>query len=98
MLNIILYVLGAIAVLAAGVYFFMRREPVQSAADVAREQTSSEPTSELEQEEPTQEETSSESEPEQPTQEETQTESTQEETTPDNTDNTSSNDDENNNR
>mgnify|MGYP005697861437 CR=1 FL=1 len=27
MLNIILYILGAIAVIAAGIYFFMRREP-----------------------------------------------------------------------
>ena len=39
MLNIILYILGAIAVIAAGIYFFMRREPeAQSAADIARSQ------------------------------------------------------------
>ena len=39
MLNIILYILGAIAVIAAGIYFFMRREPDQSAADIARSQS-----------------------------------------------------------
>ena len=39
MLNIILYILGAIAVIAAGIYFFMRREPEQSAADIARSQS-----------------------------------------------------------
>ena len=44
--NIMLYILGAIAVIAAGIYFFMRREPVpQSAADIARAQ-SQEPTPE----------------------------------------------------
>ena len=42
--NIMLYILGAIAVIAAGIYFFMRREPApQSAADIARAQ-SQEPT------------------------------------------------------
>ena len=41
-----LYILGAIAVIAAGIYFFMRREPSpQSAADIARAQ-SQEPTPE----------------------------------------------------
>ena len=98
MLNIILYILGAIAVIAAGIYFFMRREPAPSAADIARDQSSSESTPEPQQEEPVQKETYSEPEPQQPAQEETQTESTQEETTSDNTDNSSSNDDENNNR
>ena len=40
-LNLILYILGAIAVIAAGAYFFMRREPeAQSAADVGRQQSS----------------------------------------------------------
>ena len=55
MLNIILYILGAIAVIAAGIYFFMRREP-QSAAEIARSQ-SREPTPEPQEEHPTQEET-----------------------------------------
>ena len=54
-LNIILYILGAIAVIAAGIYFFMRREPTpQSAADIARSQ-SQEPTP-VPQEEPVHEE------------------------------------------
>ena len=99
MLNIILYILGAIAVIAGGIYFFMRRESGQSAADIARSQ-SQESTPEPQVEEPSQEETYSESEPnpEQPAQEEIQTESTQEEATSDNIDNSSSNDDENNNR
>ena len=90
--NIMLYILGAIAVIAAGIYFFMRREPApQSAADIARAQ-SQEPTPEPQ------------SEPEQPVQEETPTETTQEETQPENTeqssntDQSSNNDDENNNR
>tara|TARA_A100001015_G_scaffold168475_1_gene187279 strand:+ start:17 stop:538 length:522 start_codon:yes stop_codon:yes gene_type:complete len=44
MLNIILYILGAIAVIAAGIYFFMRREPsTQSAADIARAQSQQDP-------------------------------------------------------
>ena len=39
-LNIILYIFGAIAVIAAGIYFFMRREPTpQSAADISRAQS-----------------------------------------------------------
>ncbi|MDC1125071.1 hypothetical protein OAS82_03820, partial [Pelagibacteraceae bacterium] len=101
MLNIILYILGAIAVIAAGIYFFMRREPDQSAADIARAQSQEEPTPEP-QEEPVQEETYSEPEsqpePEQPVQEEAPSETTQEETQPDNTDQSSNNDDENNNR
>ena len=99
MLNIILYILGAIAVIAGGIYFFMRRESGQSAADIARSQ-SQESSPEPQVEEPSQEETYSESEPnpEQPAQEEIQTESTQEEATSDNIDNSSSNDDENNNR
>ena len=67
-LNIILYILGAIAVIAAGIYFFMRREPTpQSAADIGRAQ-SQEPIPEP-QEEPAQEEAPS--EPEQPVQEDT---------------------------
>lgn len=49
-LNIILYILGAIAVIAAGIYFFMRRDPAQSAADIAREQTSLETSPEPEEE------------------------------------------------
>ena len=94
-LNIILYVLGAIAVIAAGVYFFMRREPEsQTAADIARAQ-SQEPTPEP-QEEPVQEEAPS--EPEQPVQEETQTETTEEQPQSENNDQSSNNDDENNNR
>ena len=57
-----LYILGAIAVIAAGIYFFMRREPApKTAADIARAQTQ-EPTSEPQ------------PEPEQPVQEETQSE------------------------
>ena len=53
-----LYILGAIAVIAAGIYFFMRREPSpQSAADIARAQ-SQEPTPEP-QPEPEQPETRS---------------------------------------
>ena len=84
--NIMLYILGAIAVIAAGIYFFMRREPSpQSAADIARAQ-SQEPTPEPQQE------------PEQPVQEETPTETTQEEPQSENTDQSSNNDDENNNR
>ena len=75
MVNILLYILGAIAVIAAGIYFFMRREPsTQSAADIARAQSQQDPTPEP-QEEPAQEETYSEPEPqpepEQPVQEET---------------------------
>ena len=93
-LNIILYSLGAIAVIAAGAYFFMRREPTpQSAADIARSQ-SQEPTPEP-QEEPVQEEAPS--EPEQPVQEETPSETTEEQPQTDNTDQSSNNDDENNN-
>ena len=90
--NIMLYILGAIAVIAAGIYFFMRREPSpQSAADIARAQ-SQEPTPEPQ------------PEPEQPVQEETPTETTQEEPQSENidqssnTDQSSNNDDENNNR
>ena len=102
MLNIILYILGAIAVIAAGIYFFMRREPDQSAADIARSQ-SQESTPEPQEEQPVQEETYSEPEPEteQPVQEETQTETTEteENSTSENTnDQSSNNDDENNNR
>jgi cytoskeletal protein RodZ len=102
MLNIILYILGAIAVIAAGIYFFMRREPDQSAADIARSQ-SQESTPEPQEEQPAQEETYSEPEPEteQPVQEETQTETTEteENSNSENTnDQSSNNDDENNNR
>ncbi|MBT5781582.1 MAG: hypothetical protein HOI03_00290, partial [Candidatus Marinimicrobia bacterium] len=102
MLNIILYILGAIAVIAAGIYFFMRREPDQSAADIARSQ-SQESTPEPQEEQTTQEETYSEPEPEteQPVQEETQTETTEtvENSTSENTnDQSSNNDDENNNK
>ena len=104
MLNIILYILGAIAVIAAGIYFFMRREPEQSAADIARSQ-SQESTPEPQEEQPAQEETYLEPEPqpetEQPVQEETQTETTEteENSTSENTnDQSSNNDDENNNR
>ena len=101
-LNIILYILGAIAAIAAAAYFFMRREPeAKSAADIARAQSQAEPTPEP-QEESVQEETYSEPEPqpepEQPVQEETPSETTQEETQSDNTDQSSNNDDENNNR
>ena len=81
MLNIILYILGAIAVIAAGIYFFMRREPERSADDIARSQ-SQESTPELQEEQPVQEETYSEPEPEpkseQPVQEEAPSETTQE--------------------
>jgi uncharacterized protein HemX len=98
MLNIILYILGAIAVIAGGIYFFMRREPEQSAADIARSQ-SQESTPEPKEEQPAQEETYSEPEPqpetEQPVQEETQTETIEQENT---NDQSSNNDDENNNR
>jgi uncharacterized protein HemX len=102
MLNIILYILGVIAVIAAGIYFFMRREPEQSAADIARSQ-SQEPSPEPQEEQPAQEETYSEPEPEteQPVQEETQSETTDtaENSTSENTnDQSSNNDDENNNR
>ena len=102
MLNIILYILGAIAVIAAGIYFFMRREPDQSAADIARSQ-SQESTPEPQEEQSTQEETYSEPEPEreQPVQEETQTKTTETEENPtsENTnDQSSNNDDENNNK
>ena len=102
MLNIILYILGAIAVIAAGIYFFMRRDPEQSAADIARSQ-SQEPTPGPQEEQPAQEETYSKPEPEteQPVQEETQTETTEteENSTSENTnDQSSNNDDENNNR
>ena len=102
MLNIILYILGAIAVIAAGIYFFMRREPEQSAADIARSQ-SQEPTPGPQEEQPAQEETYSKPEPEteQPVQEETQTqtETAEQENTSENTnDQSSNNDDENNNR
>ena len=104
MLNIILYILGAIAVIAAGIYFFMRREPEQSAADIARSQ-SQESTPEPQEEQPAQEETYSEPEPEpeteQPVQEETLTETTEteESSTSENTnDQSSNNDDENNNK
>ena len=63
MVNILLYILGAIAVIAAGIYFFMRREPAtKSAADIARAQSQQDPTPEP-QEEPAQEETYSEPEP-----------------------------------
>ena len=95
MVNILLYILGAIAVIAAGIYFFMRREPTQqSAADIGRAQ-SEEPTPEP-QEKPVQEEAPS--EPEQPDQEETQTETTEEQPQTDTSDQSSTNDDEDNNR
>jgi len=104
MFNIILYILGAIAVIAAGIYFFMRREPEQSAADIARSQ-SQDSTPEPQEEQPAQEETYSEPEPqpetEQPVQEETQTENTETEensTSENANDQSSNNDDENNNR
>jgi hypothetical protein len=100
MLNIIFYIIGAIAALAAGIYFFMRKEPDQSAADIARSQ-SRESTPELQEEQPAQEETYSDPETEQPAQEETQTEptETEENSTSENTnDQSSNNDDENNNR
>ena len=75
---------SAIAVIAAGIYFFMRREPDQSAADIARSQ-SQEPTREPEQ--PVQEEM------------QTETTETEESSTSENTnDQSSNNDDENNNR
>ena len=80
MLNIILYILGVISVIAAAIYFFMRREPAQSAADIAREQASSEPTSKPEQEE-THLEPETQPETEQSAQEGTQTESTETEKT-----------------
>ena len=102
MVNILLYILGAIAVIAAGIYFFMRREPAtKSAADIARAQSQQNPTLEP-QEEPTKEETYSEpetqSEPEQPVQEETPTETNEEESQSENNDQSSNNDDENSNR
>jgi len=102
MLNIILYILGAITVVATAVYYFMRREPEQSAADIARSQ-SKESTPEPQEEQPVQEETNLEPEPEteQPVQEETQTETTETEenpTTENTNDQSSNNDDENNNR
>ena len=102
MVNILLYILGAIAVIAAGIYFFMRREPTpKSAADIARAQSQQDPAPEP-QEEPAQEETYSEPEPqpepEQPVQEETPTETTEEQSKTDNTNQSSNNDDENNNR
>merc|ERR1711965_511071 len=68
MLNIILYILGAIAVIAAGIYFFMRREPEQSAADIARSQ-SKDSTPDPQEEQPAQEETYSEPEPQPETEE-----------------------------
>ena len=84
--NIMLYILGAIAVIAAGIYFFMRREPSpQSAADIARAQSQK-----PEPEQPIQEET-----PTETTQDEPQSENTDQ--TP-NTDQSSNNNDENNNR
>ena len=88
-LNILLYILGAIAVIAAGVYFFMRRDPEpKTAADLGRQESSQqsdpEPT-------PT-------TEPEQPIQEETPTQTTEEDPQPENNDQSSNNDDENNNR
>ena len=86
MLNIILYILGAIAVIAAGIYFFMRREPEQSAADIARSQ-SQEPTPEPQEEQPAQEETQTET-----------TETEENSTSEDTNDQSSNNDDENNNR
>ena len=102
MLNIILYILGAIAVIAAGIYFFMRRESSpKSAADIARAQSQKDLTPEP-QEEPAKEETYSEPEtqpePEQPVQEEKPSETTEEETQSGNDDQSSNNDDENNNR
>ena len=91
-----LYILGAIAVIAGGIYFFMRREPkAQTAADIARAQ-SQEPISEPqpEPEQPVQEETSN--EPNQPTQEESQTENNQVENQSENTDQSSSDDEDKN--
>ena len=90
--NIMLYILGAIAVIAAGIYFFMRREPApQSAADIARAQAQ-EPAPEPQ------------PEPEQPVQEETPTITTQEEPQSENidqssnTDQSTNNEDDNNNK
>ena len=93
-----LYILGAIAVIAAAIYFFMRREPKpQTAADIARSQ-SQDPTPETQEQQPFKEETSSLTESEQPVQEETQKEETQEDSQPENSDQSTTNDDDNKNR
>ena len=71
-LNIILYILGAIAVIAAGVYFFMRRDPEpKTAADLGRQESNQQP-------EPTPDPTPTPEPEQQPVQEETPTETTQE--------------------
>ena len=95
-LSVILYVLGAIGVIAAGVYYFMRREPTpSSAADVARKESSQESVSKSQEEQFNHDETQADveksdpAEESNPVQEETQTE-TQEQK--------SSEDDENNNK
>ena len=86
-LNIILYILGAISVIAAGIYFFMRRETTpQSAADLARRESNLETTFDKQ---PTEQEAPSENKEEQPTEQEAPSE---------NIEPNSSNDDENNNR
>ena len=97
MVNILLYILGAIAVIAAGIYFFMRREPAtKSAADIARAQSQQESSPELQEE--SYSEPEPQPEPEQPVQEETPTETTEEEPQSENNDQSSNKDDENNNR
>ena len=97
MANILLYILGAIAVIAAGIYFFMRREPsTQSAADIARAQSQQDTTPKPQEE--TYSEPETQQEPEQPVQEETPSETTENETQSENNDQSSSKDDENNNR
>ena len=90
-LNVVIYILGAIAVIAAGVYFFMRREPdAKTAADIGRQESSQQP-----EPEPA---PAPEPEPEQQVQEEVQTETSEEQPQSDNNDQSSNNDDENNNR
>ena len=105
-LKIILYIVGAIATIFGGFYFFSNRgsnQPTSSTIETARrdieENYQSEP--EPQDQQLAQEETQTETQDQQPAQEETQTETTQteENSTSENTnDQSSNNDDENNNK
>ena len=105
-LKIILYIVGAIATIFGGFYFFSNRgsnQPTSSTIETARRdiEENYQPELEPQDQQPAQEETQTETQDQQPAQEETQTETTEteENSTSENTnDQSSNNDDENNNK
>jgi hypothetical protein len=105
-LKIILYIVGAIATIFGGFYFFSNRgsnQPTSSTIETARRdiEENYQPEPEPQDQQPAQEETQTETQDQKPAQEETQTETiqTEENSTSENTnDQSSNNDDENNNK